>query len=208
MLKAADIMTKEVVTILSSATVAEAMNVMKEGGWRSLIVDRDDEQDAYGIITETDITHKVTAAHREPELVQVCEIMTKPCIVVNPGLSVENVAKLFVNNHLLRAPVIQGQLLGIISISDILMKSNVAKQLDKAFPGQNLHEAVQQARTMDMTDAHPPEPEAMAWDAVEEKLAQLLQQHGEKVLETALEEYFKEFDCPEDPAVLNSSYRG
>jgi len=208
MLKAADIMTKEVATILSSATVAEAMNVMKEGGWRSLIVDRDDDEDAYGIITETDITRKVTAAHREPELVQVCEVMTKPCIVVNPDLSVENVAKLFVNHHLLRAPVIQGQLLGIISISDILMRSNVAKRVDKVFPGQNLHEAVQQARMVDRTDDYSAKPEAVAWDAVEEKLSHLLQQYGEKVLETALEEYFNEVDDPADPAVLNPFYRG
>lgn len=118
------------------------------------------------------------------------QTLAKPCIVVNPDLSVENVTKLFVNNHLLRAPVIQGQLLGIISISDILMRSNVVKQLDKVFPGQNLHEAVQQARAVNTTDDHPSKSDVVGWEPVEEKLSQLLQQHGEKVLETALEEYF------------------
>lgn len=208
MLKAVDIMTKEVTTILSSATVAEAMDVMHTRGWRSLIVERDNEQDAYGIITETDITHKVTAAHQDPELIRVGEVMTKPCIAVNPDLSIDNVAKLFINNHLLRAPVIQGRLLGIISMSDILTKSNVAKQLDQAFPGHNLHEAVQQARTVEQTKTHPTQPNTVAWDAIDEKLLQLLQQHEEKALETALEEYFKDFDNPDDPAVLKPFYQG
>jgi CBS domain-containing protein len=121
-MKASDIMTKDVVTIRSSATVADAIQLMQERGWRSLIVDRENEQDAYGILTETDIAYKVTAAGADPHRVLVKAVMTKPCIVVNPDLSVENVAKLFANHHLLRAPVIQDRLLGIISISDLLVK--------------------------------------------------------------------------------------
>jgi len=54
--------------------------------------------------------------------------MTKPCIVVNPDLRVEYVARLFAQNGLLRAPVIQGELLGIISVTDILTKSNFVEQ--------------------------------------------------------------------------------
>jgi CBS-domain-containing membrane protein len=53
--KAADILTSDVVTIPSAQTVAEAMNLMQESEWRSQIVDRDDETDACSIITEIDI---------------------------------------------------------------------------------------------------------------------------------------------------------
>ena len=38
--------------------------------------------------------------------------MTKPCIVVNPDLGVEYVARLFANARIRRAPVIKGELLG------------------------------------------------------------------------------------------------
>ena len=49
--------------------------------------------------------------------------MTKPCIVVNPDLSVEHVARLFAQYHIRRAPVIKEKLLGIVSVSDILHRA-------------------------------------------------------------------------------------
>ena len=61
MIKAEDIMTTEVVTIRGSATVAEAVALMKERHLRSLIVEPRTENDPYGMITETDIVYKVGA---------------------------------------------------------------------------------------------------------------------------------------------------
>lgn len=122
-LKAKDIMTTEVVTIEPSATVAEAVALMKEKGLRALIVERTNEEDAYGIVTETDIVYKVVAQGLSPQSVLVREIMTKPCIVVNPDLSVENVARLFAMTGIRRAPVIREQLLGVISVTDIIRKA-------------------------------------------------------------------------------------
>ena len=57
MLKAKDIMPTGVVTISGSATVAEAVQRMKEKGLRALIVDRRSEDDPYGIVSETDIIY-------------------------------------------------------------------------------------------------------------------------------------------------------
>ncbi len=122
-LKAKDIMTTEVVTIEPSATVAEAVALMKEKGLRALIVERANEEDAYGIVTETDIVYKVVAHGLSPQSVLVREIMTKPCIVVNPDLSVENVARLFALARIRRAPVIRERLLGVISVTDIIRKA-------------------------------------------------------------------------------------
>ncbi len=53
MMKAADIMTTNVCTIDSLATVAEAIALMQDKRVRSLIVDNS-EDGAYGIVTETD----------------------------------------------------------------------------------------------------------------------------------------------------------
>ena len=123
MKKAKDIMTTEVVRIQGSATVKEAINLMKETGLRALIVERRNEEDAYGIVTETDIVYKVIAYGKNPSTVQVHEIMTKPVITVNPDLGVEYVARLFANTGIRRAPVIQGEILGIVSVSDIIRKA-------------------------------------------------------------------------------------
>lgn len=123
MLKAKDVMTTDVVTIEGSATVADAVALMKSKGLRALIVERRSEEDAYGIVTETDVAYKVLAYGKDPASVRVHEIMTKPCIVVNPDLGVEYVARLFANTGIRRAPVIKDKLLGIVSVTDLLRKA-------------------------------------------------------------------------------------
>ncbi|NEP47465.1 MAG: CBS domain-containing protein [Moorea sp. SIO3C2] len=99
MMKAEEIMTTDIVSISGSATVAEAVELMKDKGLRSLIVERRHDNDPYGIVTETDIIYKVAAYGKDPKEMRVYEIMTKPCIVVNPELGVEYVARLFANTH-------------------------------------------------------------------------------------------------------------
>lgn len=128
MMRASEIMTRDVVTIRGSATVAEAVAMMKEKGLRALVVERRTDDDPYGMITETDIIYKVAAYGKDPKQMRVFEIMTKPCIVVNPELGVEYVARLFANTKIRRAPVIKGELLGVISISDILRKSDFVEK--------------------------------------------------------------------------------
>lgn len=123
MLKAKDIMITEVVTIQESAWAAEAIELMKRHNVHALIVEPVDEDDAYGIISEADLAYKVIAEAKDPKAVSVGEIMTKPCIVVNPDLGVEYVARLFANTHIHKAPVIQDRLLGIVSVSDILHRA-------------------------------------------------------------------------------------
>ncbi|MEM7065943.1 MAG: CBS domain-containing protein [Cyanobacteria bacterium P01_B01_bin.77] len=135
MMAAREIMTQNVISISGSATVAEAVKLMKEKGLRALIVDRRNEDDPYGMVTETDIVYKVAAHGHDPKEMRVYQIMTKPCIVVTPELGVEYVARLFANTKIRRAPVVQGRLLGVISVSDILRKSDFVEKPKKDFYG-------------------------------------------------------------------------
>ncbi|MCX5963897.1 MAG: CBS domain-containing protein [Cyanobacteria bacterium] len=128
MMQAEEIMTKDVMTIRGSATVAEAVTFMKENGLRALVVEPRSETDPYGMVTETDIVYKVAAFGHDPKKMRVYEIMTKPCVVVNPELGVEYVARLFAQTRIRRAPVVKGGLLGIISVSDILRKSDFVEK--------------------------------------------------------------------------------
>jgi CBS domain-containing protein len=129
MMQVESIMTRQVVTIRGSATVADAVALMKEKGLRALIVEPRIETDPYGTVTETDIVYKVAAFGHDPKKMRVFEIMTKPCIVVNPELGAEYVARLFAQTRIRRAPVIQaGKLLGVVSITDILRKSDFVEK--------------------------------------------------------------------------------
>lgn len=193
-MKASEIMTKDVVTIRGSATVADAINLMKQKGLRALIVDRRTDEDAYGIVTETDIVYKVAAYGKDPKTLRVYEIMTKPCIVVNPELTVEYVARLFANTGIRRAPVIKGSLLGIISVSDILNKSSFVEQPRAVLLEQEIEKARINARAI-CTEKGATSPEcAAAWDVVEELQAEAAHQRAEKPQKTYFEEY-----CEENP---------
>ncbi|BCL37927.1 CBS domain-containing protein [Nostoc sp. MS1] len=184
MLKASDVMTKDVATIRSSATVAEAVQLMRARDWRSLIVERRHEQDAYGIISESDIVYKVIASGKDPHQVRVYEVMTKPCITINPDLGLEYVARLFANYHLHRAPVIQGELVGIISITDILAQSEFLEQPYSVLLEQQLQDEIKKARTVCTQKGANSEECAAAWDAVEEMQSEIAHQKAEKVSTT------------------------
>lgn len=202
MIKAADIMTKDVATIRSSATVAEAVRLMRARDWKALIVERRHEQDAYGIITDSDIVYKVIAYGKDPNRVRVHEIMTKPCIVVNPDLGLEYVARLFTYHHLHRAPVIQNELLGIISLTDILVNSTFLEQPQTILLEQQLQDEIRKARAICAQKGIHSEECAAAWDAIEEIQAEIAHQRADKVAKTALEEYYDEY--PEAKGIYDS----
>lgn len=166
-MKAADIMTTKVFTINSLATVAEAIALMRDKKVRSLIVEPG-EDGAYAIVTETDIIYKVASKDLDPESVMVYQIMTKPCIVVNPDLDLKNVARLFAETGIARAPVIQKQLLGMISTTDLIMKSNLLPPNTNDKLASKVHENLLHSRVaFDPQEQIERECEA-AWDAVEE----------------------------------------
>jgi CBS domain-containing protein len=121
-LTAKDVMTTQVATIQASALVSEAIGLMKEHKVHALVVEPQNTENVYGIVTEADIAYKVIAADNDPKAVTVGDIMTKPCITVEPDMSIQNVASRFVNNRIHRAPVIKDELLGIVSVSDILQR--------------------------------------------------------------------------------------
>ena len=122
MAKVKDIMTPNVLTIKASAMVSEAIGLMKENKVHALIVEPVGAEKAYGIVTEADIAYKVIAHAEDPKAFKVKDIMTKPCISVKPDMSVENVARLFQNHGIHRAPVVDEGLQGVVSVSDILRK--------------------------------------------------------------------------------------
>jgi CBS domain-containing protein len=193
MLTAVEIMTEQVVTIRSSATVAQAVELMKAQGISTLIVDRHHDRDAYGIVTKTDIVEKVAAYGKNPCKVRVYEIMTKPCIVVNPDLGVEYVARLFTNFGIRCAPVIKDELLGIISFTDILTKSDFVEKSQEAIFEEEIQRAIKNARAICADKGHSDRECKEAWDIVEELQAEAAHQQAKKIEKTALEEYLAEF---------------
>lgn len=143
-MKAVDIMSTKIITIDNLATVAQAAQIMKQHNLRALIVERVSEEDAYGIITTTDISQAIAQA-KNPATTYVGEVMTQPCIVVNPDLAVEHIARLFARGKIRIAPVIKEQLLGIISLTDLLEKTNYFTTLQANLTATTVEELAQLA---------------------------------------------------------------
>ncbi len=189
MTKASDIMTEDVATVRGSATVADAVRLMKLRGLSSLIVDRRTDDDAYGIVTDTDIATKVVAYGKDPRQVRVYEVMTKPCVVVNPDLGVEYVARLFAQTGIDRAPVIKGELVGIISVTDILLKSDFLENPRIAVLERSLQQEVANARAITAAQGTESEAAVTAWDFVNELEAELAFYRGQVPAKPVYEQF-------------------
>lgn len=192
MMRVADIMTPEVVTIRNSATVAEAAKLMSQRGVQALIVERSHDLDAYGVITIEDIVGKVIAFGRDARWVRVYELMTKPCIVLNPDLGVEYAARLLTQAHLHSAPVIQSELLGIVSVTDILGRSNAIEQPQEAVLTDKIHALSEKARRICQENGPASKACINAWLAVDALQAEAARQRVETLEQTASEYYYDE----------------
>lgn len=188
-MKVADIMTAEVITIRSSAPVAEAVKRMRQHSIQALIVDRSHAEDAYGIVTVADIVGKVIAFGQDTRRRRVYEIMNKPCIVLNPDLGIEYAARLLANAGIHSAPVVQQSLLGILSMTDILEQGDFierpqALQLKERL--QHLTEAAHQTCHQQGAGAQAC---LDAWAIVDGLEAELARQHAKTIEKTAFESY-------------------
>ncbi len=124
--KAADVMTKNVVYIDGNETVANAIGLMKEKGISSLVVNRRGPEDTWGIMTRKDVVSRVVSPGRDPYGVLVFEIMTKPLVMVSPGLELKYCARLFNQTGIRRAPVFDGkEIVGILSNTNIFFAIEV-----------------------------------------------------------------------------------
>jgi len=119
--KAADVMTKDVLYIDGEKTVADAIKLMREKKVSSLVVNRRSHEDAWGIMVRKDVVNKVIDPGKDPNEVKVFEIMSKPLVMVSPGLALKYCARLLKQAGIRRAPVFDGkEIIGIISNTDIL----------------------------------------------------------------------------------------
>jgi CBS domain-containing protein len=91
-----------------------------------------------GILTDRDITLRVTAEGRDPALVEVREIMSREPVCVCEDQDVREAAALMRDRRFRRLPVLNraGQLVGLISIS-MLAKSDLER-----LAGDVLHDVV------------------------------------------------------------------
>lgn len=144
MLKAKDIMTKEVVTVYPETEIVQAANLMLEKHLSGLpVVDK--EGRLRGIICQSDLMaqqrkiplpsffilldnpipltspHQIENEIKKMAAIKVSEAMTPDPLTVDPDAGVEDIATLMVKHNIHTVPVLEGGwLVGIIGKEDIL----------------------------------------------------------------------------------------
>lgn len=121
-----DVMKKDFDMVDGRVTVMEALRMMKHVDTKSLIVNKRNEDDEFGMVLISDIAKLVLAKDRSPDRVNVYEIMAKPLLPVDPDMDIRYCARYFENFNLSRAPVVENKkVIGIISYTDMVLKGLV-----------------------------------------------------------------------------------
>lgn len=118
-MKVSEKMTKNPVTIESSATAKEAADKMKEENIGTVLVT--DKGRLKGIVVDRQIITKVIAEGKDPAKVKVSEFMTESPVTTSPDMDIEDASRIIGEKGYRRVPVVEDEKpVGIISVADIV----------------------------------------------------------------------------------------
>lgn len=124
-----DVMSPKPQFIDGMATVSDAIEMMRKGHLSSLLIDRRDQDDEYGILVVTDIAREIIARHRAPDRTHVYEIMTKPVLGVDRRMDIKYAVRLLIHFELSRCLVVEGkEAIGIVTLRDMIVENPHAVQ--------------------------------------------------------------------------------
>lgn len=114
----------------TSSTAMDAITMMIEDEVRSVLIDMDDPQDAYGIVTTKDIITDVISKGVDPSKVLLGDICSKPLVVANNlDIDIRWMAKKMANEGVVRLAVYDGGTLKCL-VSDVDILKALAKELE------------------------------------------------------------------------------
>lgn len=120
--KVADVMQTSLHIVDGLQSVQSAIETMGRLGVSSLVIERRNEHDEYGVVTVRDIAAKVVSVNRSTERTSVYEIMTKPALTISPDMNVKYAIRLLSRFGVGRALVRDADgLVGLATLRDLLL---------------------------------------------------------------------------------------
>jgi signal-transduction protein with cAMP-binding, CBS, and nucleotidyltransferase domain len=117
-----DVMRTSLHIISGLATVQSAVEEMSRHHVSSLIIERRQEGDEYGVVTVQDIASNVVAINRSAARTSVYEIMTKPALTISAEMNVKYAIRLLARLGVSRALVMSGrELVGLVTLRDLVL---------------------------------------------------------------------------------------
>jgi len=130
-LKVEDVMVEDVVTVEEDVTVKKAVELMNKYEIGCLIVTKRGKP--IGIVTERDMLTRILAESRSAQKTRIVDIMSRPLIVADPNMDIEEAARLMFKMRVKKLPVVSnGKLVGLVTLTDIArFQPQVIKLLKK-----------------------------------------------------------------------------
>jgi CBS domain-containing protein len=111
---------QKICDMLETATALDAARFMAERNVGAVVV-TDENCRMIGIVTERDLTRKITAAGRDPKETPLSTIMTRGPDALAPKDSPRDALELMQERHIRHLPVVEdGTVIGIVSVRDLL----------------------------------------------------------------------------------------
>ena len=119
-LRVRDLMQTDVKTVRKNVKLLGATKMMRDFNVSSLVVEPENDGDAFGIITRKDIVEAMVMDPAGGVSLEVDDVMTKPAFTISSGLSISNCHQMMRMVGVRRLPVVDGtELIGILSNADI-----------------------------------------------------------------------------------------
>ena len=122
-IRVAEVMQREIRKIDAMSPVSQAMRAMRDASVRSLVIERRDERDEYGLILIADIAREVIAQNRSPDRVSVYEIMSKPALTLDADMDIKYAVRLLAKIGVSRGLVVDHDrnLVGLVTMRDMVL---------------------------------------------------------------------------------------
>jgi CBS domain-containing protein len=96
--------------------------MMRDARVHSLLVNKRNEDDAWGLLSVQDIINGVLIPDKKADEVNVYEIMAKPVLSVPADMDIRYIARLLHRVGMRRAPVEdKGKLVGMVTLSSLVL---------------------------------------------------------------------------------------
>jgi CBS domain-containing protein len=117
-LKVEDVMVEDVVTVEDDVTVKRAVAIMNKYEIGCLVVTKRGKP--VGIVTERDMLTRVLAESRNPETTKIADIVSRPLVIAEPDMDLEEAARLMFKMKVKKLPVVSdSRLVGLVTLTDI-----------------------------------------------------------------------------------------
>jgi len=107
-----------ILSVTPETTVYKALETMVEKNVSALLVLENEK--LVGIFTEKDYARKVILKGKASKQTRIGDIMTRDLVTVSPNTTVDECMQLMTNKFIRHLPVVDDNLIGIISIGDLV----------------------------------------------------------------------------------------